>query len=470
MYTDFSYIYNSVAFEQLVFTLLSRETAKNKKVLYTLDKGYYRRTSDVDMFGLRFDAFAPNGIYDNTPTYVEITSGNNPAKMFERIKTCKKAFNLWAERTNKGKFKVLFVCQCSFHEFEKLSAKERNKILKSNEIMNVQIWWLHDVRNLLVHYPVERIAFKYSKSPYEQISIFDDDNYQSKDAEISKRDFNENNNEVINELKTITSEKKISLVLGTGVSIDYNKLTWNKIVNKMYNKLPPTEKFDSKKLSSRKIGGNNLSISQYIKYKLDKLYAKALYSILYPRRMKYPAHRTSLDAVCSFIRKGKAKKVITYNYDNFLEKILITSVLPFEVLYTIDNYPEKGTPIYHVHGYFPSSSKKSEMDDYCKTIVLTEEEYFNCYSDGTNWQIAIQLETFKDDVCLFIGNSITDYNEKRLLNTTKQIFKHHYAIMLKDGLSVDDLIKIYSYYEYGMNVRIIWVDSANDIVKLIDSL
>ena len=45
--------------------------------------------------------------------------------------------------------------------------------------------------------------------------------------------------------------KKISLVLGTGVSSAYNNLDWNKIVNKMYYKLPLIERFDRKKLSSK---------------------------------------------------------------------------------------------------------------------------------------------------------------------------------------------------------------------------
>ena len=99
---------------------------------------------------------------------------------------------------------------------------------------------------------------------------------------------------------------------------------------------------------------------------------------------------------------------------------------------------------------------------------MSEEDYFDCYGDSSNWNVAIQLETFKDNVCLFVGNSISNFNEKRLLNKTKQEKgKSHFAILHTKGLSFSDLAKIYMHFFYELNVKIIWAKSLTDIPAIL---
>ena len=65
-----------------------------------------------------------------------------------------------------------------------------------------------------------------------------------------------------------------------------------------------------------------------------------------------------------------------------------------------ENYYENFLPIYHVHGYLPYGVKDKEMIDGADTIVLSEDDYFKLYNNSNHWQVAIQLQSFKDDVCL----------------------------------------------------------------------
>ena len=183
---------------------------------------------------------------------------------------------------------------------------------------------------------------------------------------------------------------------------------------------------------------------------------------------------TSLDECANLINrinKNTIAKVITYNYDDYLEQALKARSCLFHVLYSSSDFLDSSIPIYHVHGFLPEECSYSERQEYIKTVVLSEEDYFKSYGDSSNWNVAIQLQSFKDDVCLFIGNSITDFNEKRLLNKARQEKgKSHFAIIFTKGLEFSDLTKIYMHFFYELNVKIIWAKDLRDIPKIISNI
>ena len=274
-------------------------------------------------------------------------------------------------------------------------------------------------------------------------------------------------------LKEKVDNGEITIVLGTGVSVPFGALSWNKLVNYMYERLN-TEKFDNEIKAFEKIGNDNLCRVQYIKLELlkDKLYySKTLYNGLYSNYLveKDYSH-TSLYVISDLLNGNKIRKVITYNYDNYLEKILINRNINYSLMTSNEDYYKDFIPIYHVHGYLPKEVSDEEMMYYANEIVLSEDDYFRLYNNSNHWQVAIQLQSFKDDVCLFIGNSITDYNEKRILNYTKQKFKKHFAIFVRDSLSISDILKISNYYLKICNIEIIWANSIDDISEMIKLL
>ena len=113
-------------------------------------------------------------------------------------------------------------------------------------------------------------------------------------------------------------------MLGTGVSIPFGALSWNKLVDYMYEAIE-SGKFDNANNAFSKIGNDNLSKVQYIKLELlkNKQYLKTLYNGLYNSyNNNYPYNNTSLYALAILINGRKIRKIITYNYDNYLEIIL----------------------------------------------------------------------------------------------------------------------------------------------------
>lgn len=259
--------------------------------------------------------------------------------------------------------------------------------------------------------------------------------------------------------------------------MDYNnKLSWNALAERLYDELNSEKKFMNKDVSISILGGDNVSSVQYSKTNLGNRYPTILYKLLYPKKGSYSVGNTSLDECANLIShqvKGKPliSKVLTYNYDDYLEQALNARSWKYHILYRPSDCLNDATPIFHVHGYIPESCNYSERIEYIKNVILSEEDYFECYGDSSNWNVAIQLETFKDEICFFVGNSISDFNEKKLLNKTRQEKgKSNFAIIYTKGLVYSDLVKIYTHFFYELNVKIIWAKSLGDIPLLISRL
>ena len=118
----------------------------------------------------------------------------------------------------------------------------------------------------------------------------------------------------------------------------------------------------------------------------------------------------------------------------------------------------------------PYNCTDTEKIEYSEKIVLTESDYYRLYEYVGHWQVSIQQETFKKSTCLFIGNSITDPNEKRLLNQAITKYKHHYAIFSRGTVKIEDAALISSYFKTTFNVEIIWVEKDDDISKFLEDL
>jgi len=162
--------------------------------------------------------------------------------------------------------------------------------------------------------------------------------------------------------------------------------------------------------------------------------------------------------------------IITYNYDDLLENSLKlhNPPIPFKSIHQggipIDDF----LPIYHVHGFIPQKGNIS------KEMVLLENEYHLLYADDSDWRNRNQTTAITEFNCLFIGNSLTDPNLRRLLykaiNKANSEKKNHYLIELipKDvELNDEKLIREYKAMKQSdansFGIKILWANDKSEI-------
>lgn len=203
------------------------------------------------------------------------------------------------------------------------------------------------------------------------------------------------------------------------------------------------------------------------------------------------------------LRKGQARHVITYNYDNLLEECLRTFGNRDMLIQSVSENPEQKYDetcdrwiIYHVHGCIPIGEGTEEKES--EKIVLTETSYYNVEKLGYSWSNLVQTQRLTSSSMVFIGFSGQDYNFRRILKNMERNRKHqHYILLCIDDFADriflnidkkvlsdrDTLIKehsfellllnqvLYAQYVYWSNYGLIpiWTTIEN-ISRLIESL
>ena len=264
-----------------------------------------------------------------------------------------------------------------------------------------------------------------------------------------------------------------ALVLGAGISVDPGAKSWDTLLKQFTAELQRQRLIDDSKALSKKIGGSSLITAQLCKelYTTEADYYWAIHQGLYAGRQainkKYAIYH-----IAKIISKCISKKhfrVLTYNYDDYLETYLKNENVSYNTLYNEDCETDDKLSIYHVHGYMPQVNAKTNMlDAHKKSIFLTEQNYNDLYNNPYSWQIASQLSFFRENICLFVGCSLADPNIRRLLEITYRKTKVHYAILAKEKLTNKDLMKASNHFA-RLGVEIIWANDFNEIPILLQN-
>ena len=335
--------------------------------------------------------------------------------------------------------------------------------------------------------------------------------------------------EAIAKIANYYRNNNLVLVLGAGVSIDSGLPTWNDLLQELIT-LPIRDRTSLNdeqvtvisQLFNLVLRPNNLIEARYISNyfsELEKkdnkpnLFEKAVQKILYKDYDSTKESELLKKIVQLCISPGSnhsLNSVITYNYDDLLEnqiqKIEKAGVLMrFKSIYTIGQNPKPNElPIYHVHGFLPRDGKITQINN----ITLGDNSYHSQYSEVYKWSNLVQLNKFKDYNCLFIGNSLTDPNQRRLLDIAKQqrgndeivhfLIKKKYSAKeletrLKNILStegkilsekekanmsfestLEKIIDIVHKFEtndaHSFGIEIIWVNNYKDIKSLLNEI
>jgi hypothetical protein len=453
---------NARSFHYFVASVLRQIAAKEKKDIH------FETTLPIDLVGLKtcrfdaFDAIAPNGLNNIEGLVVfefkyNIRRGNLSTLLSDLYKQIERA-PVYTELT-------IVLITNSVSSFENASTDFREASKQTN--FRTEIWGTDVLQNWVSLYPID-----FSNAVSRYASQQEADNITS---DITDKDFDDKSVNNAKALKhIIESEESFALVLGAGVSVDPGAKSWNELLDYFSKELVRSSIINDSQKLCKKIGDSSLITAQLCKelYKSDNDYYWAIHNGLYDGR-KPLNNDFALYHVANIIKRCEHKqhfRVLTYNYDDYLESYLENLKLPFNDLYDSNCIVNNNLSIYHVHGFLPNVKYKTHMlERHQQSIYLTEANYNELYNHPYSWQISSQLSFFRENTCLFIGCSLADPNIRRLLEMTKKENRTHFAILTKDKITIKDLVRASNHFA-RLGVEVIWVNDFLDIRRQLKEL
>lgn len=228
-------------------------------------------------------------------------------------------------------------------------------------------------------------------------------------------------------------ENTLVLFLGAGVSQGYGLPSWNELVLSLlldesaadFEGYWPHYRVPLASWLTETLGISATSMAQLARiYARDHQYDDAQFreyvrDVLY-RFQTQPQGQTTLSAVASLLQRsvkprgaGHIPAVVTFNYDDLLERELRARQVKFNVVFDATRRPVKSLSILHVHGYLPW-----QADVPLEDIVLTEDEYHRRSFAAFHWSHIDLASLLRNYSVLFIGLSMSDPNLRRMLSAS----------------------------------------------------
>lgn len=443
----------------------------------------------------RYDAFAPKGISDIPgPLAIEIVRVLSPKRLQSEIHRHESVRGSDDER-------LLFV---SLREMAKESKYVQS--LKERSEGRVFFWGAEDIQNLF-----DKHREAASKLSEKMFSI-----RFKRAISNSPENWKEKRQEILSEICEHYRSGRFSMLLGAGVSSSAGLPDWDTLLNSLFVSMltdegGPDKKIENEHVSSivkrlRQVDGPSaLMLARYIRKGLSassgtehsefiQSVTHQLYSLRNKRFSLSSPLIKSVASLCTPSRTGaKIRSVLTYNFDDLLERELESRGLAFRSIFEeIDLAGPEELPVYHVHGFLPEDRTKYPNIEKA-TLVFSEEGYHQIYSDAYHWSNLIQLNSLKETSCLMVGLSLTDPNLRRLLEiSAKSIDKpKHFAFLKRvsyevfskeEGKSLirapASLVRTFLDRHHSLNeeimrelgVNIIWYEEYDDIPKILSEI
>lgn len=168
-------------------------------------------------------------------------------------------------------------------------------------------------------------------------------------------------------------------------------------------------------------------------------------------------------------------KLFTTNYDDLLVVALRAekSLTGYTVYPYVD--PEAKEPttlplkVHHLHGYIG-------RDETAGNIVLTEESFLDRDSSPDDWRVAFVKEALRNQPCLFVGTSLTDFNLTRYLHEHSSTHKHA-VVFVRQAEEIDEPPMVRRLREEAAikrwgrkNLDVIFLDHFADVAQLIHEI
>ena len=255
-------------------------------------------------------------------------------------------------------------------------------------------------------------------------------------------------------IQNAQKSKKIAFILGAGVSYPFGIPTWEDLLWRLYyRKLVTDEVLDEQVASysefnsvARVVTSNappNLTIlARYLRRLYGSGWIKAIKQEIYYRRheqagdgterlLLYEEDVTAIGYIAEYLSHRAPVPVVTYNFDSVLEEALLSQGSYNFVSFNKPSgrvHPTRSS-IFHIHGLLQDQERLSELDqdkkrrmpdDIDRGLVFCEDDYHATAINQVSWQNVFPLSILMNYTCLFVGTSLTDPNQRRLLDIYKK--------------------------------------------------
>lgn len=205
--------------------------------------------------------------------------------------------------------------------------------------------------------------------------------------------------EILKDLDHWRKNNKLSVFVGSGVSLLSGLPKWSDLIKSMLKEMPDL-KYDENKLSS----------DDYLK--IAQMYFNTFGEEKYKEKVKGSFKEDCTpNKIHDLIFALHPNHILTTNYDNLLEQEAVKVGRNFSVI-NADNAVSSAPSspyIVKVHGDFSSSN-----------FVLKEQDYLD-YDQNYKLIDKLVKTIFSTNLVIFIGYSLQDYNIKLILNWVKNV-------------------------------------------------
>lgn len=236
-----------------------------------------------------------------------------------------------------------------------------------------------------------------------------------------------------------TISGNLTLVLGAGVSIDSGIPTWDELIKfityEIYEKIG---KSYNKRINTTKImemlkehNFNNLRVAKLMKdyhRKYNSYRGIPFYNLV--RDVLYRNYKENgecVSAIVDFLSKTDntntpiVSNVINFNFDSILQVELDRRTIPFKTIYDNNCQIDRNVVnIHHPHGYLP----KNINDSGNHFLIFSEEQYHYQFDNTQNSNYHQFIDSLQSKTCLFIGTSLADPNQRKLLDISRKKSKY----------------------------------------------
>jgi len=330
--------------------------------------------------------------------------------------------------------------------------------------------------------------------PEDGIRQYENDNFKvvqvkkligQKSAYKVDDDWKEVRNNNINKAKGMVESRGVVLFLGAGVSIGAGLPSWDTLLQKLLD----NEGLDGNGINynciDEKCFHSSIIIARYIRESLEKSkrgefsewsFTEALRDALWDGYAPKRGNRCLINTIAEIIKDESrpVNSVITYNYDDLLERTLGED---FAQPIGKDNDIERNKfPIYHVHGILPYNEKEKTGDTVASTAVISEDDYHKLYEKAFHWSNVEQLHALQRCTCFFIGFSMSDPNLRRMLDTTKTNDERHFVFLRRGDFSICNKFKnkenmrIQEQIMNKLGLNVIWFEAFEELPVLLEQI